>query len=92
MPEPGSFYFGAPVDAVRLARIDAQRRAATPGETIACDLVVMAGGYTPAAALACHAGAKLVYDPALNALQLNDLTGRGLHRRQRQSHPRSGRR
>ncbi len=72
MPEPGSFYFGAPVDAVRLARID-NDGAATPAETIACDLVVMAGGYTPAAALACHAGAKLIYDPSLNALQLKDL-------------------
>lgn len=72
MPQPGSFLFGAPVDAVRLARIDDNGEAII-GETVACDLVVVAGGYTPAAALACHAGAKLLYDRVLNALVLKDL-------------------
>ncbi|MCP4382457.1 MAG: FAD-dependent oxidoreductase [Hyphomicrobiales bacterium] len=72
MAQPGSFFFGAPVDAVRLAQIDDSGEAII-GETVACDLVVMAGGYTPAAALACHSGAKLVYDRGLNALVLKDL-------------------
>lgn len=70
--ESGAFPFGAPVEAIQLARIG-ETGEATPAETIPCDLVAVAGGYTPAAALACHAGAKLVYDPALNTLRINDL-------------------
>jgi sarcosine oxidase subunit alpha len=36
-----------------------------PSEWIACDLLVMSVGYTPAINLACHTGAKVIYDPEI---------------------------
>ena len=41
------------------------------GETIACDLVCMSSGCTPAAHIACHAGARLVYDTASSGLRID---------------------
>ena len=52
------------VEAVAIASIlDQDRRG--PAEWIDCDLVLMSAGYTPAINLACHTGAKVVYDPAI---------------------------
>ena len=34
-----------------------------------CDLVCMSTGYSPAAHLVCHAGGKLVYDPAIHMFE-----------------------
>ncbi|MBY0380630.1 MAG: (2Fe-2S)-binding protein [Xanthobacteraceae bacterium] len=44
-----------------------------PSEWIACDLVLMSAGYTPAINLACHTGAKVVYDPTIAMHRAADL-------------------
>jgi sarcosine oxidase subunit alpha len=50
------------VEAVAVLR-DVAGRAAP--EWIACDTLLMSVGYTPALNLACHMGARAVYDPAI---------------------------
>ena len=54
------------IDAVRLARLGADGR---PGasETVACDLLLMSGGFTPSVHLFSQSRGKLVYDAALQA-------------------------
>ncbi len=53
------------VESVAVAEIlDRDRRG--PVEWIGCDLVLMSAGYSPAINLACHTGAKIIYDPALH--------------------------
>jgi sarcosine oxidase, subunit alpha len=69
VPGIGAAYFGGPVEAVQLARLHTDGRAEPFGGRLECDLVVMAGGYVPAAGLACHRGARLIYDEALNSLR-----------------------
>ena len=61
------------VRAVRISPIFAPGRFGTGGESIACDLVCMGAGYTPAAHIACHAGARLGYDRAISGLRLVDV-------------------
>jgi sarcosine oxidase subunit alpha len=51
---------------------------ARPGERILCDLLCVSVGYTPAAHIACHAGAMLRYDPALGMLALAECPD-GIH-------------
>ncbi len=58
---------GAVVDAV----IDAGKFAGNP-HFIRCDLLCMCAGYTPAAQLLCHAGARLTYDEADALLKVKD--------------------
>jgi sarcosine oxidase subunit alpha len=65
------------VAGLRIAEI-AGRGEARPGARFNCDLLCMSVGYTPAAHVACHAGAKLRYDPALGMLVLADLPD-GIH-------------
>ena len=50
------------VEAVALLRDEAGRMAP---EWIACDTLLMSVGYTPALNLACHTGARAVYDPRI---------------------------
>jgi sarcosine oxidase subunit alpha len=50
------------VQAVAVLRDAAGR---LPPEWIACDTLLMSVGYTPALNLACHMGARAVYDPAI---------------------------
>ncbi len=65
------------VEAVAVASIlDRDRRG--PSEWINCDLVLMSAGYTPAINLACHTGAKVVYDPAIAMHRAADLPA-GVH-------------
>jgi len=60
------------VSAVAIASImDQDRRG--PHEWIDCDLVLMSAGYTPAINLACHTGARVVYDPAIAMHRAIDL-------------------
>ena len=60
------------VTAVAVASIlDRDKRG--PPEWIDCDLVLMSAGYTPAINLACHTGAKVVYDPAIAMHRAADL-------------------
>src|SRR5262249_49415079 len=60
------------VDSVAISRINRADRV----QWMACDLVVMAVGYTPALNLASHAGAKVVYDEAINMHKAIDLPPR----------------
>ena len=61
------------VRSVRISPIAAAGRFGKGGESIACDLVCMAAGYTPAAHIACHAGARLAYDRAASGLRVVDV-------------------
>jgi sarcosine oxidase subunit alpha len=54
------------VDSVSLARLDVYRRV-DRAETIACDLLLMSGGFTPSVHLFSQSRGKLVYDKALQA-------------------------
>jgi sarcosine oxidase subunit alpha len=67
---PLGWYFGAPLGAVRLAKLGAVPE---PGSVFFCDLLCISGGFTPAAALLCHAGARLAYDEKQQALVLGNL-------------------
>ena len=59
------------VRAVTISRIIGPGRFGKGGETIACDLVCMSSGTMPAAQIACHAGARLVYDRTLSGLRID---------------------
>lgn len=54
------------VESVAVAKITREGETTVTRDWFACDLVVMSLGYTPALNLASHAGAKVVYDPAIN--------------------------
>jgi len=56
---------GAALRAVRIAALDADRgRTAGTARRIACDLLAVSGGYSPAVHLHTQAGGRLVYDEA----------------------------
>lgn len=60
------------VQKVAVAKIiDQDRRGAL--EWINCDLVLMSGGYAPAINLACHSGAKVIYNDELAMHQAQEL-------------------
>ena len=59
------------VRALKVSPIIGTGRFGTGGETIACDLVCMSAGTMPAAQIACHAGARLVYDRTLSGLRID---------------------
>jgi len=60
------------VSSVAIAQIiDQDKRG--PSEWIECDLVLMSAGYTPAINLACHTGAKVVYDTGIAMHRAADL-------------------
>ncbi len=54
------------VESVAVAKIARDGETAGASDWVTCDLVVMSLGYTPALNLASHAGAKVIYDPAIN--------------------------
>ncbi len=60
------------VSAVAVASAPDHDRRGTP-EWLACDLVLMSVGYTPALNLASHAGAKVTYDPRIAMHRASDL-------------------
>jgi sarcosine oxidase subunit alpha len=53
------------VERVAVASIVSDGVAGPVKEWVDCDLVVMSVGYSPQLNLACHAGARAVYDPAI---------------------------
>ncbi|MDE0174538.1 MAG: 2Fe-2S iron-sulfur cluster-binding protein [Defluviicoccus sp.] len=59
------------VRALKVSPIAGTGRFGTGGETIACDLVCMSAGTMPAAQIACHAGARLVYDRTTSGLRVD---------------------
>ncbi len=61
------------VTGVRVARITGEGTFAADGETIDCDLVCMATGYAPNAALLYHAGAALAYDDTTHMFAIRTL-------------------
>jgi len=54
------------VESVAVARITGEGTTSVTRDWLSCDLVLMSVGYTPALNLASHAGAKVVYDPAIH--------------------------
>ena len=60
------------VSAVAVASAPDERRRG-PSEWIACDLVLMSVGYTPALNLASHAGAKVTYDADIAMHRASEL-------------------
>ena len=58
LPEPGH----RGVRGTRVARINGEGGCGEPVDQFACDLVVMATGYSPIANLISHAGGELAYD------------------------------
>ena len=59
------------VRALQVSPIIGTGRFGNGGETIACDLVCTSAGTMPAVQIACHAGARLVYDRALSGLRID---------------------
>ena len=57
------------VAGVRVAEITGNGECRGASFTVACDLVCVSVGYAPAAAILCHAGAKLAYDEATATLR-----------------------
>ncbi|HEY4975354.1 MAG TPA: sarcosine oxidase subunit alpha family protein [Steroidobacteraceae bacterium] len=53
------------VSSVRLARLDADRRQIGGPQTIACDLVLMCGGFTPSVHLHSQSRGKLAWDDSV---------------------------
>ena len=63
------------VESVAVSRIKGEGETSAAREWLTCDLVVMSLGYTPALNLASHAGAKVVYDPAINMHRAANVPG-----------------
>jgi sarcosine oxidase, subunit alpha len=61
------------VDGAAVASITGDGQVASNREWIPCDSIIMSVGYTPALNLASHAGAKVVYDPAIHMHRVTDL-------------------
>jgi sarcosine oxidase subunit alpha len=61
------------VSSVAVASIGSNGQAGKVREWIDCDLVLMSVGFSPALNLASHAGAKVVFDPAVNMHRATDL-------------------
>ena len=59
--------------AARVARIAGPGRCAAESSRIDCDLLVMSVGYVPDGALACHVGARMVYDDASHTFAVDNL-------------------
>ncbi len=59
------------VRSVTVSPIAAPGQFGPGGETIDCDLVCMSAGCMPAAHIACHAGARLVYDREVEGLRID---------------------
>jgi sarcosine oxidase subunit alpha len=68
-PGPGKHHVAGAV----IAKITGRGECAGSRTVVACDLLCMSPGYAPAAQLACHAGAKLAYDPASHMLSVTGV-------------------
>lgn len=67
------FYFGGPIEAVQLCKLSNSGEPTPLEGRISCDLLIMSGGYVPAAGLACHGGARLQYDETLDTFHPDSL-------------------
>lgn len=61
------------VESAGVASIASDGQTSTNIDWLSCDLIVMNIGYAPALNLASHAGAKVVFDPAINMHRATDL-------------------
>ena len=61
------------VRSVAVARITGNGTSAPDREWIDCDVVLMSVGFSPSLNLASHAGAKVIFDPAINMHRAVDL-------------------
>jgi sarcosine oxidase, subunit alpha len=61
------------VSSVAVARITGEGQTAKNTEWIGCDLVLTSVGFSPSLNLASHAGANVVFDPAINMHRAMDL-------------------
>jgi sarcosine oxidase subunit alpha len=61
------------VSSVAVARITGEGQTAKNTEWIGCDLVLTSVGFSPSLNLASHAGAKVVFDPAIHMHRATDL-------------------
>lgn len=68
-----SAYFGSAVEALQLCHLGADYTPNPFQNPIDCDLVIMSGGYVPAVGLACHGGARLQYDQAIDGFRPDSL-------------------
>jgi len=68
-PGPGKHHVAGAV----IAKITGRGECAGARTVVACDLLCMSPGYAPAAQLACHAGAKLAYDPTSHMLSVTGV-------------------
>lgn len=59
---------GACLAGVTFARFESGGWRPLPGSFVACDLLCLSGSFVPAAALACHAGARLAFDDVTQSL------------------------
>ena len=71
-PGPGKRHVAGAV----IAKITGRGQCAAERSVVDCDLICMSPGYAPAAQLACHAGGKLVYDPANHMLAVTGVPPR----------------
>ena len=76
--KPGYAVYGAQqngnhLSAVEIRKVVSQGICAEVGETISCDLLCMAVGYTPTYQLACQSGGQLSYDDNSAMFTLNNL-------------------
>ncbi len=60
------------VSSVAVSRITGEGKTAPDREWIDCDLVLMSVGFSPSLNLASHAGAKVIFDPAINMHRATD--------------------
>jgi sarcosine oxidase subunit alpha len=61
------------VESVGVSQITSEGRTATAVDWIACDVVLVSVGYSPAVNLASYLGAKIEYDPAINMHRATSL-------------------
>ncbi len=60
------------VTGVNVAAIVAEGRVGAGLQFVKCDLLCMSVGYTPAAQLSCHSGARMQYDESAALLMIDD--------------------
>lgn len=71
LPGPGN----RSIIGVRASKTGSSATPAARTEEIACDLLCVSVGYTPAAQLLCHSGGRLLYDEQTAMLKVRSLPG-----------------
>lgn len=61
------------VESAGIAKITGEGAVSSSIEWLSCDLVLTSAGFSPALNLASHAGARVVYDKAINMHRVSDL-------------------